>query len=89
LHVWETGCAQPVEQVRPPTHAAKPTAASGVGVVATCRASNALICASHHVAVQPAAARQLVAILGTLSKRTERHGKLALVKSMTASSPSA
>jgi hypothetical protein len=47
LHVWETGCAQPVEQVRPPTHAAKPTAASGVGVVATCPASNALICASH------------------------------------------
>lgn len=42
-----------------------------------------------HVATQPAAARQLVAILGTLSKRTQRRGKLALVKSMTTSSPSA
>jgi hypothetical protein len=42
-----------------------------------------------HVAVQPAAARQLVAILGTLSKRTQRRGKLAVVKSVTTSSPSA
>jgi len=44
---------------------------------------------SQHVAVQPAAARRLVAILGTLSKRTQRRGKLSLVKSMTTSSPSA
>jgi hypothetical protein len=44
---------------------------------------------SQHVAVQPAAARQLDAILGTLSKRTQRRGKLAVVKSMTTSSPSA
>ena len=42
-----------------------------------------------HVAVQPAAARQLVAILVTLSKRTNRRGKLAAVKSMTTNSPSA
>ena len=42
-----------------------------------------------HVATQPAAARQLVAILGTVAKRTQRRGKLAVVKSMTTSSPSA
>jgi len=42
-----------------------------------------------HVATQPAAARQLVAILGKLSKRTQRLGKLAAVKSMTTSSSSA
>jgi hypothetical protein len=42
-----------------------------------------------HVAVQPAAARQLVAILGALSKRTQRRKKLALVESMTTSSPPA
>jgi hypothetical protein len=41
------------------------------------------------LSTQPAAARQLVAILGTLSKRTQRRGKLAVVKSMTTSSPSA
>jgi hypothetical protein len=35
------------------------------------------------VSSQPAAARQLVAILGTLSRRSHRRGKLALVKSMT------
>jgi hypothetical protein len=42
-----------------------------------------------HIVTQPAAARQLVAILGMLSKRTQPRGKLALVKSMTTSSPSA
>ena len=35
------------------------------------------------VGQQPAAARQLVAILGMLSKSTQRRGKLAVVKSMT------
>lgn len=35
------------------------------------------------VSHQPAAARQLAAILGTLSKPTQRRGKLAVVKSMT------
>jgi hypothetical protein len=40
---------------------------------------------SKHVATQPAAARQLVAILGTLPKRLQRRGKLAVVKSMTTS----
>lgn len=40
------------------------------------------------VSSQPAAARQLVAILGTLSKRTQRRGKLAAVKSIPTSSPS-
>lgn len=39
-----------------------------------------------HVASQPAAARQLVAVLDTLSKRTYRRGKLAVVKSMTEAS---
>jgi hypothetical protein len=39
---------------------------------------------SKHVPTQPAAARQLVAILGMLSKRTQPRGKLAVVKSMTA-----
>jgi hypothetical protein len=36
-----------------------------------------------HVPTQPAAARQLAAILGTLSKATQRRGKLAVVKPMT------
>jgi hypothetical protein len=35
------------------------------------------------------AGRQLVAILGTLSKRMQRCGKPAVVKSMTTSAPSA
>jgi hypothetical protein len=34
---------------------------------------------------QPAAARQLVAVLNALSKRAQRRGKLAAVKSMTTS----
>jgi hypothetical protein len=38
-----------------------------------------------YVATQPAAARQLAAILNTLSKRAQRRGKLAVVKSMTTS----
>jgi len=42
-----------------------------------------------HVATQPAAARQLVPILDTLSKRTQRRGKLAVVRSMTTTSPPA
>ena len=40
------------------------------------------------ISTQPAAARQLVAILGTFSKWTQRRGKLAVVKSMTTGSPS-
>jgi hypothetical protein len=36
---------------------------------------------------KPAAARELVAILSTLDKRSERRAKLASVKSMTTSSP--
>jgi hypothetical protein len=36
------------------------------------------------VSTQPAAARQLVAMLGMLSRRSHRRGKLGVVKSMTA-----
>jgi hypothetical protein len=56
-----------------------------VGRVSTTAASLALAAIlddPKHVATQPAAARQLVAILGTLTKRY-RCGKLARVKSMT------
>jgi hypothetical protein len=59
------------------------------GLAAAAVAMAATLDDPQHVASQPAAARQLVAILATLSKRTQRRGKLAVVKSMTTSSPSA
>jgi hypothetical protein len=68
---------------------ASPAALERPGLVAAALALAAILDEPQHVAVQPAAARQLVAILGTLSKRTQRRGKLAVVKSMTTSSPSA
>jgi hypothetical protein len=67
---------------------AAPAAAERPGLAAAALALAAILDDPQHVAVQPAAARQLVAILGTLSKRTQRRGKLAVVESMTTSSPS-
>jgi hypothetical protein len=64
-------------------------AAERPGLAAAALALAAILDEPQHVAVQPAAARQLVAILGTLSKRTQRRGKLAVDKSMTTSSPPA
>ena len=66
-----------------------PAAAERPGLTAVALALAAILDDPRHVAVQPAAARQLVAILGALSKRTQRGGKLAVVKAMTMSSPSA
>jgi hypothetical protein len=63
------------------------TAAERLGLTAVALALAAILNDPQHVVVQPAAARQLVAILGTLSKRTQRRGKLAVVKSMTTSPP--
>jgi hypothetical protein len=68
---------------------AAPAAAERPGLAAAALALAAILDDPQHVAVQPAAARQLVTILGTFSKRTQRRGKLAVVKSMTTSSPSA
>ena len=62
-----------------------PAAAQRPGLAAAALALAAILDDPQHVAVQPAAARQLVTILGTLSKRTQRNGKLAVVKSMTTS----
>jgi hypothetical protein len=68
---------------------AAPAAAERPGLAAAALALAAILDDPQHVAVQPAAARQLVAILGTFSKRTQRRGKREVVKSMTTSSPSA
>ena len=62
---------------------AVPAAAERPGLAAAALALAAILDDHQHVAVQPAAARQLAAILGTLSKPTQRRGKLAVVKSMT------
>jgi hypothetical protein len=64
---------------------ASAAAAERPGVTAVALALAAILDDSKHVPAQPAAARQLVAILSTLSKRGQRRGKLAVVKSMTAS----
>jgi hypothetical protein len=66
-----------------------PSAAEHPGLTAVALALAAILDDRQHVAVQPAAARQLVEILDMLSKRTHCRGKLAVVKSMTTSSPSA
>jgi hypothetical protein len=68
---------------------AAPAAAERPGQAVAALALAAILDDPQHVAVQPAAARQLVAILGALSKRTQRRKKLALVESMTTSSPPA
>jgi hypothetical protein len=68
---------------------AAPAAVERPGLTAVALALAAILDDPQHVATQPAAARQLVAVLGTLSKRTQRRGKLAVVKLMTTSSPSA
>lgn len=65
---------------------AAPAAVERPGLTAVALALAAILDDARHVATQPAAARQLVAILGTLSKRTQSRGKLAAVKSMTTSS---
>jgi hypothetical protein len=65
--------------------ATAPAAIERPGLTATALALAAILDDRQHVATQPAAARQLVAILGILSKRAHRHGRLAVVKSMTAS----
>jgi hypothetical protein len=63
---------------------AAPLVAERPGLAAAALALAAILDDSKHVPTQPAAARQLVAILGMLSKRTQPRGKLAVVKSMTA-----
>jgi len=62
---------------------AAPAAAKRPGLTAVALALAAILDDSTHVRTQPAAARQLAAILGTLSKPTQPRGKLAVVKSMT------
>ncbi|MGC2655619.1 MAG: hypothetical protein WA317_18925, partial [Mycobacterium sp.] len=66
---------------------AAPAAAERPGLAAIALALAAILDDPKHVAAQPAAARQLVAILNTLTKSNCRRGKLAVVKSMTTSSP--
>ncbi len=62
---------------------AAPAAGERPGLAAAALALAAILDDPQHVPTQPAAARQLAAILGTLSKPTQRRGKLAVVKSMT------
>jgi hypothetical protein len=62
---------------------AAPAAAERPGLTALALALAAILDDAKHVPTQPAAARQLATILGTLSKRAQRRGKLAVVKSMT------
>lgn len=53
---------------------ATPSAVARPGLAAVALALAAILDDARHVATQPAAARQLVAILDTLSKRTQRGG---------------
>jgi hypothetical protein len=62
---------------------AAPTASVRPGLAAVALGLAAILDYSNHVATQPAAARQLVAIPNTLSKPARRRGKLAVVKAMT------
>jgi hypothetical protein len=64
---------------------AAPTASERPGLAAVALALASILDDPTHLATKPAAARQLVAILGQLSKRAQRRGKLAVVESMTAS----
>jgi len=55
------------------------------GLTAVALALAAILADPQHMTTQPAAARQLVAILERLSRRVHLRGKLAVVKSMTSS----
>lgn len=63
--------------------ASGPAAVERPGLTAVALALAEILDDPRHVATQPAAARQLLAILSTLSKRAQHRGKLAAVKSMT------
>ena len=63
-----------------------PGAVERPGLTAVALALAAIFDDPQHMSVRPAAARQLVSILGTLSKRTQHRGKLGVVKAMTTSS---
>jgi hypothetical protein len=76
-------CARPPSATVRAELGAAPAAAEGPGLAAAALALAAILDEPKHVATQPAAAHQLVAILSTLSKQTQRRGKLAVVKSMT------
>jgi hypothetical protein len=60
-------------------------AAARPGLAATALALARIMDNPRAVNQQPAAARQLVAILAVLSKQAHRRGELAIVKSMTSS----
>jgi hypothetical protein len=62
---------------------AAPAACERPGLAAAALSLAAILDDPKHGAIQPAAARQLVAILGTLTKRTYRRAPLVVVKSMT------
>jgi hypothetical protein len=59
-------------------------AAERPGLAAVALALAAILDNPKHIPTQPAAARQLVAILDQLSKRTHRGGRLAVVRAMSA-----
>jgi hypothetical protein len=62
---------------------AGPSAAERPGLTAVALALAGILDDPKHVATQPAAARQLIAILAVLSKRLQRQGNLKALKSMT------
>lgn len=61
---------------------AAPGAAERPGLSAVALALAAILDDAKHIASQPAAARQLAAILGALWQPVQRRGKLAVVKAM-------
>lgn len=71
-----------VEGVREEVAAAR-AAVDRPGLAAVALALAAILDNPKHVPTQPAAARQLVAILDQLSKRTHRRGTLAVVRAMS------
>jgi hypothetical protein len=64
-------------------------AAERPGLTAVALALAGILDDSRYVATQPAAARQLVAILATLNRRVHQRKRLAVVKAMTTSPPPA
>ena len=60
-----------------------PAAAERPGLAAVALALAEILDDPRHVATQPAAARQLVAILGVLSRRSRRREALTAVRAMT------
>jgi hypothetical protein len=62
---------------------AAPSAAERPGLAAVALALAAILDNPKHVPTQPAAARQIVAILDQLSKRTRHSGRLAAVRAMS------